>query len=37
MLVDAAQLTQNSRLEADVVIVGGGVAIISRASWRIRG
>ena len=29
MLVDAAQLTANSRLEADVVIVGGGVAGIT--------
>lgn len=31
MLVDAAQLTENSRLEADVVIVGGGVAGIALA------
>ena len=31
MLVDAAQLTENSRLEADVVIVGGGVAGITLA------
>ena len=31
MLVDAAQLTENSRLEADVVIAGGGVAGIALA------
>ena len=31
MLVDAAQLTENSRLEADVVIAGGGVAGITLA------
>ncbi|HET9446801.1 MAG TPA: GMC family oxidoreductase [Steroidobacteraceae bacterium] len=31
MLIDAAQLTENSRLEADVVIAGGGVAGIALA------
>jgi choline dehydrogenase-like flavoprotein len=31
MLVDTAQLTENSRLEADVVIAGGGVAGITLA------
>jgi flavin-dependent dehydrogenase len=29
MLVDTAQLSENSHLEADVVIVGGGVAGIA--------
>jgi choline dehydrogenase-like flavoprotein len=31
MLIDAAQLTENSRLEADVVIAGGGMAGIALA------
>lgn len=31
MLVDAAQLTENSRLEADIVVAGGGVAGIALA------
>ena len=31
MLIDAAKLTENSRLEADVVIVGGGMAGITLA------
>jgi choline dehydrogenase-like flavoprotein len=31
MIVDAAELTENSRLEADVVIAGGGVAGIALA------